>query len=311
MTTLSSRDNHLRTFVAIAKSGSLREAADVLGVTQAALSKQIRALELALGKQLFRRCGRGMELTLEGHGLHRKIEPLLSGIDAVCQECLGYSSATLRISTIQTLTGGFVPWLGRQLREAYSDANLVIACDSSAGVVESVERGKADIGFVYESAVDVGDMTAIPVAMHRLALYAQAGAEALEKPLAELPDACMILPPRQFAVRRMAERAAGRNVQPGIECDSAELSLGLVKSCGGVTLLPDDISFEMVEARGLGRRTLPEIVPRQIVAILRHSCALSPIVRDALALASGGPPPQPSRQSCRATSGPDAASDEY
>src|SRR5471032_2836582 len=82
MKTLGSRDNQLRMFVAVAKANSLREAAEILVVTQPALSKQIRALELALGTKLFLRHGRGMQLTPDGHALFLKVEPLLNSLDA-------------------------------------------------------------------------------------------------------------------------------------------------------------------------------------------------------------------------------------
>ena len=62
-------DHQLRLVVAIAKAKSLRVAAIRLGVTQPALSKQIRALELSLSAPLFRRDGRGMELTALGQQL--------------------------------------------------------------------------------------------------------------------------------------------------------------------------------------------------------------------------------------------------
>ncbi|CAE6863503.1 hypothetical protein R75461_08116 [Paraburkholderia nemoris] len=62
----SSRDAQLRMFIAVAKAGSLRVAANAKGMTQPALSRHIQALEKSLGKLLFRRNGRGMAVTVDG-----------------------------------------------------------------------------------------------------------------------------------------------------------------------------------------------------------------------------------------------------
>ena len=57
---------HLRTLVALRDSGSLVRAAQLLSLTQSALSHQIKLLEDRLGKRLFRKSGRRLELTDEG-----------------------------------------------------------------------------------------------------------------------------------------------------------------------------------------------------------------------------------------------------
>lgn len=61
----------LTTFEAVARLGSFTKAASELGVTQAAVSRQIRVLEEALGSSLFRRLHRRVELTGKGRALSR------------------------------------------------------------------------------------------------------------------------------------------------------------------------------------------------------------------------------------------------
>lgn len=271
MKTLVSRDNQLRVFVAVAKANSLREAAEILAVTQPALSKQIRALELALGTKLFLRHGRGMQLTPDGHALFLKVEPLLNSLDATFAHS-GHQSqhgGTLRIATVQTLIAYFIPELSRQLLAIYPDTHLTIHCDSSANVVESVERGKADIGFVYETAVDVPDLISEPLFEERLALYMRAEKDADAIALTDMAALKLILPPKPYALRRMVERALGSSVQPYIECDSLELSLRLVLISDGVTVLPESLPRDMVEDRGLRREPLTAIPSRRLVAISR------------------------------------------
>ncbi|MCB1086793.1 MAG: LysR family transcriptional regulator, partial [Verrucomicrobiae bacterium] len=58
--------HHLRYFWAVARIGSVRGAAEELGVSQPSISAQIRLLEESLGEELFRRSGRRLVLTEAG-----------------------------------------------------------------------------------------------------------------------------------------------------------------------------------------------------------------------------------------------------
>ncbi|MFM0642863.1 LysR family transcriptional regulator [Paraburkholderia bryophila] len=287
MKPLANRDHQLRLFVAVAKANSLREAAEILGLTQPALSKQIRALEAALNETLFLRHGRGMQLTPAGEALFLKLEPLFNSLDATFAHAghPGEQRGTLRIATVQTLVAWFIPELSRQLLALYPDLLLTIHCDSSANVVESVERGKADLGFVYETAVDGPELVAEPLFEERLALYIRADHTADADALANLGGLPLILPPRPFALRRMVERALGYSVQPYIECDSLELCLRLVSIGDGVTVLPDSLPRDMVEDRGLRRVPLNAISPRRLVALSRRARGASRSFDSALEIA--------------------------
>ncbi|PQV54307.1 LysR family transcriptional regulator [Paraburkholderia sp. BL21I4N1] len=287
MKMLASRDHQLRLFVAVAKANSLREAAEILGLTQPALSKQIRALEAALNETLFLRHGRGMQLTPAGEALFLKLEPLFNSLDATFAHAghPGEQRGTLRIATVQTLVAWFIPELSRQLLALYPDLLLTIHCDSSANVVESVERGKADIGFVYETAVDGPELVAEPLFEERLALYLRADHPADADTPANLAGLPLILPPRPYALRRMVERALGYGVQPYIECDSLELCLRLVSIGDGVTVLPDSLPRDMVEDRGLRRVALTAISPRRLVALSRRARGASRSFDSALDIA--------------------------
>src|SRR5699024_9651779 len=57
----------IKSFIAAAKYQSFTRAAESLCVTQAAISRQVRELEDVLGRELFTRQGRSIELTEAGH----------------------------------------------------------------------------------------------------------------------------------------------------------------------------------------------------------------------------------------------------
>lgn len=75
----------LRAFAVAARSDSLKAAADELGVTHGAVSKQVRSLEDWLGQQVFTREGRRVVLTPYGKVLAEQLGQSLRDIDAACQ----------------------------------------------------------------------------------------------------------------------------------------------------------------------------------------------------------------------------------
>jgi DNA-binding transcriptional LysR family regulator len=76
----------LRHFVALADAGSFSKTAEVLHLTQPALSRSIQALEAALGRQVFNRVGRRIELTPFGQEALRRARQLVGDAQAL-SEC--------------------------------------------------------------------------------------------------------------------------------------------------------------------------------------------------------------------------------
>ena len=68
----------LRSFVTAAREGSLSRAAVTLGLTQPAVSQQVRRLEQALGAVLVRRTTRGIILTTAGEAALRYAERVIA-----------------------------------------------------------------------------------------------------------------------------------------------------------------------------------------------------------------------------------------
>ena len=75
----------LRAFAVAARTDSLSAAAEELGVTHGAVSKQVRSLEDWLGQQVFMREGRGLALTPYGKVLAEQLGRSFQNIDAACQ----------------------------------------------------------------------------------------------------------------------------------------------------------------------------------------------------------------------------------
>lgn len=93
--------NALRSFEAAARCGSFKVAAEELGVTQAAVSFQVRALEDRLDRKLFVRSRNELTLTKGGRELAEKIRPALSSLNEAVT-ALAQPSRRLRLTTTPT-----------------------------------------------------------------------------------------------------------------------------------------------------------------------------------------------------------------
>lgn len=84
----------LRTFVTVHRAGSFTRAAALLGLSQPAVTSQIRALERQLGRPLFLRYARGVTPTTIGDELAHKAAPHLDALTEITEADLDRDSVT-------------------------------------------------------------------------------------------------------------------------------------------------------------------------------------------------------------------------
>jgi LysR family glycine cleavage system transcriptional activator len=129
----------LRVFVSVAGHLSFTRAADALGVTASAASLQIRALEEYLGRRLFRRNGRQVNLTSEGATLLPRVQRALEELERAVDEVrLDHPVGPLRVTT---LTSFLQMWLLPRLvrfRGAHPEIDLHV--HTSTDVVDFVQE---------------------------------------------------------------------------------------------------------------------------------------------------------------------------
>ena len=116
--------NWLRSFEAAARRGTLTQAAMEVGLTQAAVSQQIKALESRLGIQLFQREPRGVSLTGAGTELYAEISKGLERIDSALERFVQAETSELYVLCNTSLANR---WLLPRLpafNTAYPDISL-------------------------------------------------------------------------------------------------------------------------------------------------------------------------------------------
>ena len=142
--------NALLAFVTVAREGSVSRAADILNLTQPAISQQLKRLAQDTGATLFRRVGNGLELTDDGAALQDKAETVLSAMEDFrrsARQRSGKIGGTLRVGTIVDPDFIRLGPLLRRLRAGYPDITTELSHAVSGETLARLTRGQIDAGF--------------------------------------------------------------------------------------------------------------------------------------------------------------------
>ena len=138
----------LKAFVGIAEHGTVSKAAELLHITQPALSRQIRSLEQQAGFELFERVGRGLSLTPRGTQLLAECQALLAQADALNERTRRLRRGDLQvlrvIATSLTIEALFPDFLWRYAKQV-PGIRLALLDVDTADHLSALERGEADL----------------------------------------------------------------------------------------------------------------------------------------------------------------------
>jgi DNA-binding transcriptional LysR family regulator len=137
--------NDLRSFLAIARHGSLQGAARGLGVNHSTVFRRLNALEARLGTRLFDRSPRGYALTVAGEHMLASAERVEDEILGLERRLLGGDvrlSGTLRVTTTDTLVHGLLGPHLRAFQVAYPAIELELI---SGNAFFDLSRREADV----------------------------------------------------------------------------------------------------------------------------------------------------------------------
>src|SRR5436305_9287766 len=142
----------LAAFCAVVERRSFSQAADQLGVTQPAVSLQIRSLEQRLGQQLLDRSGRRVEPTEAGMRLYRGAQRLLAFEEQMLQELgddsEGELSGRLEIGASTGPGGSVLPVVLGEFQRLHPQVHVALTVADTHSVVEQVARRELELGVV-------------------------------------------------------------------------------------------------------------------------------------------------------------------
>lgn len=148
MTVLLDAD-HLRTFAAIAETGSFTKAAEVVHKTQSAVSMQMKRLEDRVGRPLFARDGRASRLTPEGERLldyaRRIVKLNLEAIAAFTDQTL---SGRVCLGVPDDYADRYLPDIMARFSRTHPSVELTVICEPSQRLNESIAAGTIDLAII-------------------------------------------------------------------------------------------------------------------------------------------------------------------
>ena len=245
----------LRYFTHVAEFSSFTRAANHLDISSSVLSRQIRRLEVDLGKNLLIRDGRGVTLTESGYRFLEHCRKILTQLEKAVESVSGAELAgNVSLGFPPTLARYFSVPIIRTFHELMPKAKLRVIEESTVSIEEGIITGKIDMGLIY-NPIHMQDLDAVFLLKESLYLIAPRSMEvevtAQGISLAKAAALPLILPAYPNGHRRLIETEMIKQAcKPNIilEVNSVRTTFELVAkemgctifSSKGIDLLPKE-----------------------------------------------------------------------
>jgi DNA-binding transcriptional LysR family regulator len=143
--------DQLRTFIAIAETGSFTRAADVVHKTQSAVSMQMKRLEERLGRPIFSRDGRASKLTEDGERLlayARRIVKL--NIETLAAFSDAELTGRVRLGVPDDYADRYLPEIMARFSRGYPGVELTVICEPTVDLFQRIEANELDLAIVTD-----------------------------------------------------------------------------------------------------------------------------------------------------------------
>ncbi|MGD8352955.1 MAG: LysR substrate-binding domain-containing protein [Pseudomonadota bacterium] len=233
----------LRTFIAVNDNGGFTRAAEVVHLTQSAVSMQIRRLEEIVGRDLFVRMGKSIELTPEGETLARHARQILKlqdeALSALAQPEV---TGSVRLGIPDDYVS-FLPPVFMQFSRTYPKVKMEIICRQSNEIHELLRKEELDLALVTANCGNPVTFGTV-VRMEPL-VWIAAAHQAVEMedpiPLAMFTDKCFVHEAAVKTLEKMGRSTRVAYSSPSMAGLMAAVKSGLAVAMVARTNLPDDV----------------------------------------------------------------------
>lgn len=284
---------NLATFRLVVQRGSFSAAADLLGLSQPAVSLQVRQLEQFLQTRLLERTGRGIKATAAGVALLAHSEQIEQAVNAALQSVSEFNrevSGSITLGTGATACIHLLPPLLLKLREQHPLLTVGVATGNTLDIVRAVEENRLDLGLVT-----------LPVSGRNLAVTAVMDEEfvgilASDRDVlrsALTPEVLQMLPFIAFesgsGTRDLIDSwflADGRRIAPVMQLGSIEAIKRMVCAGLGYSIVPRTAVEHEQDRIGLNVQSLTPLLYRQLGIVMRQDKIISKGIAELLRLLS-------------------------
>ncbi|MVA27094.1 LysR substrate-binding domain-containing protein (plasmid) [Agrobacterium vitis] len=276
----------LEALLAVVETGTVSKAADLLRVSQPAVSKRIQDLEAETGLQLFERQGRRLVATDQGMRLYEEVDRVLGGVhqlarsvEAIHREVHG----RLVLGVLPALGGRFISRILRSFHAQHPKVFVSVEAQSSQFLTEAVLLRRLDVAIVSTSVEHpsiTAEMLRSPAAVailppgHRLEEAAQLNpADLIHEPFVAFSSTGIM--------RRKVDRAfEGQGVTPQVAFEATNAAnVGEMVAAGLGVSIVDPLSVEFLDGRII-RKPFSPIVDQDYTILKPLRARKSAIVAD-------------------------------
>jgi DNA-binding transcriptional LysR family regulator len=268
---------HLKVLAAVARHGSVTEAARELHYSQPSVSHHLSRLEVSTGVKLVQRVGRGIRLTPEGRLLANRAAEIVGRVDAATTELaaqVGLQAGRVRLAANASALATIVPKAAGSLALAHPGLQLSLVDRHPVEALEMLRHGEIDVALVFRH----GD-TPVPEEGFRLRLLGDDAIHLISRHpgdnLANHRDSAWI----------------GGCAQCQAELDAVCRQEGFTPRIG--SLSDDMVVVQSLVAAGMGVATLPGLALRAHRRPDVHATELTGFRRRIYAATYGDPPDPP------------------
>jgi DNA-binding transcriptional LysR family regulator len=264
----------LQSFVLVAESGSMAEAARRQGVTPAAVAQQIRALERELGASLVARSGRTVLPTPAGHRLLERAGELLREVGSL-QTLVrdDVVAGELRLGAINTALHTMLPRILGRLARAHPAVTVFIQSGLTHQLYEGVRKGELDAAVCLHPEFALSKSLGWELLREEPLVVLAAHSQSHRDPLELLRHEPFVRYDRSLGGGKQADRYLRRHgIAPAERFElSSLLAIAMMVGEGlGVSLVPD-IASPMSKGLKLARLPLPDATdPRRFGMLWRR-----------------------------------------
>ena len=218
-------------FLAVAKAGSFRAAAEAMHLSQPALSQHVAEMERELGTRLFDRLGRKVALTEAGRVLeehaHRLFASLASAREAVA-DLSGLKRGSLVLGASTTPGIYVLPGMIAAFQGKYPGVALSLRIGNSALIEEQIRGNELDLGVVGGHPLRLGEECVAAGLLDELVLIVPPShpwARRREIQPSQLEGERLLVREEGSATRQVTERAlqrAGGHIKASMELGHTE-----------------------------------------------------------------------------------------
>jgi DNA-binding transcriptional LysR family regulator len=238
----------LRTFHAVAQSGSIRKASELLNISASSVSRIVALLEHEIGTALLGRTSTGVNLTHAGKLVAEYARSVVLDYDSLradLNDTRGPRRKLIRLETVESIVSGGLVEAVAAFREKFDAVTFSITMVPAPQVVDDVQRGECDVGLTFccppqAEVIKLASMLEpiIVVVPNDHPLTARASIT-----IEDLKAAPLALPDVTFGVRRIFDRAVheaglSEELNPTLSSNSFEALRDFVRCGAGVAILP-------------------------------------------------------------------------